>query len=556
MTTTTPRNAPANARLQGVWSRVLEGLVATGALPADAVSTPCPAPAEMLTRLLKESAAKEDVTTVLSQVLDWPIYQESVHGSALAHDDGWLFTDHGILFVEDPFDARWQHPDSLLGQHASRFQTLGLLPASLNRDDDGETVIAEAEAFVLEWIKKAAKEGHSDLNLVPHNEDYARLNARVNGQHTVLHEYPYIPKDGRPRYSVLANTLLRLAQATPGVWQTPVDGSFSVVNGKRIEVRLNMRPAEAPGATWPAIFLRLAGNAKNLPLEMVGLPKSDLTVLTSLISRREGLFLVTGPTGSGKTTLLYALIRWLLKNRSGLSIQTVEDPVELLIPGVVQTAINEKAGLTWEAAMRSLMRSDVDVIMLGEIRDEATAKHAVTLALTGHLVIATLHTKSALGTIERLEDLGISRHLIASNLIGASAQRLVRQVCPHCSQPIDLDDHPQLLERYGMLRGDEVGEAFRVAGEGCGECDHGYQGRLLLSELAVVDPATEEAIARGHTIQEIREAHRNAQHRTLWDSGFRLCRQGITTLDEMASVLGPLPAYGRVFTRYSEDRKA
>ncbi|MCB1737365.1 MAG: Flp pilus assembly complex ATPase component TadA, partial [Gammaproteobacteria bacterium] len=257
----------------------------------------------------------------------------------------------------------------------------------------------------------------------------------------------------------------------------------------------------------------------------------------------------------GKTTTLYAGLRWIQETQPGRSIQTIEDPVEAAIPGIVQTQINDAAGMGFLEGTRSLMRTFPRVILIGEIRDKETAQQAFTLAMTGHLVLATLHTGGTLKTVDRLGDLGVSRHLIAEYLRGVYAQRLIRQVCPHCSTPYRLDEDQLAMQRYGALYHHPHGnDDFRREGPGCNDCGQaGYRGRVLLTELLVVDPATADAIEGGIASRKIAETRRAEGDPNLWDRAFGLARAGTTTLDEATRVLGPLPAYGRTFSRGRED---
>ncbi|MCP5135410.1 MAG: Flp pilus assembly complex ATPase component TadA [Gammaproteobacteria bacterium] len=509
-------------------------------------------------RLLQDSTNPELVTGVLANVLGWSIYDPNVHGVPVTKDAGWSFSADGVLFVEDPFDPRWANPDAVLGTHAKAFRALGLISTVRPMVEDEEAAKAQTEEMVTEWLKNAASKGHTDLSFEPHNEHVARLYATVDGQRTLALEYPLVPDDGRPPFLLVANTLMRMAGCHPGHYQRAVDGSLSIVNGRRIEVRLAMRPVSIFGQLWPALFARLLGaGAPAQNLDAIGLPPNDLVSLKRLASRRHGLLLITGPTGSGKTTTLYALLRWIQETFPGRHIQTLEDPVEQFIPGITQTEINEAAGLGWEAGLRSLMRTNPDVILIGEIRDAVTAEHAMRLALTGHLVLATLHTNTALETIDRLLDLGVSRHLIMTHLLGAYAQRLLRRVCPSCSTPFDLNADREAMFEYGNLyRRPSASDGFRIAGDGCDKCGAGYKGRLLVSELAVINQATVEAIQADKSLRVIAQARREKGASDLWINGFELCRHGHTALDEVANVLGPYSAYGRTFTEGRESRLA
>lgn len=556
-------SAPPTALHQDIWARLLVALIEVGALPRTAATIPCPVPAEMMSRLYHDSGAQSDlVAPTVADILDMTLYHEEKHGPPALSGTDYLFLADGVaagtLFVEDPFDARWRQPANVLGNHANQFRALGLMRSRrhLDAEVDHSAVMAQAEALVTKWITEAAKKGDSDLAFVPFSESVARLYATVDGLQVVRLEYPMVPVDGRPPFLAIANTLLRLAQHPPGMYQAAVDGAFSIRNGQRIEIRLSMRPVRVAGRTWPGLFARLLhGDAHRRRLDELGLPADDLRLFKALLSAAEGLVLVTGPTGSGKTTTLYAGLRWIQETQPGRSIQTIEDPVEAAIPGIVQTQINDAAGMGFLEGTRSLMRTFPRVILIGEIRDKETAQQAFTLAMTGHLVLATLHTGGTLKTVDRLGDLGVSRHLIAEYLRGVYAQRLIRQVCPHCSTPYRLDEDQLAMQRYGALYHHPHGnDDFRREGPGCNDCGQaGYRGRVLLTELLVVDPATADAIEGGIASRKIAETRRAEGDPNLWDRAFGLARAGTTTLDEATRVLGPLPAYGRTFSRGRED---
>jgi len=271
-----------------------------------------------------------------------------------------------------------------------------------------------------------------------------------------------------------------------------------------------------------ALVLRLIPS-KILTFEEIGLPK----ICQALCRRPRGMFLVTGPTGSGKTTTLYAI--WTTINKPDINIITIEDPVEYELTGINQIPVNPKRGLTFANGLRSILRQDPDVMLVGEIRDFETAQIAIESALTGHLVLSTLHTNTAIGAIPRLVDIGIPGYLLVDSLIGVLAQRLVRRVCEHCAEPAEIT--PELLawldENVGTPR----------IGRGCGECnDTGLSGRTLISELFLPDDEVGQVMRASSEAASIEEAARRQGFKSMLVDGMERVRQGVTTMEEVLRV--------------------
>jgi Tfp pilus assembly pilus retraction ATPase PilT len=249
----------------------------------------------------------------------------------------------------------------------------------------------------------------------------------------------------------------------------------------------------------------LDGSAGLRTLDAIGFADADLQRIRGLLEQREGLVLVTGPTGSGKTTTLYAALREI--SARGVNVVTVEDPIEYRLPGIVQVQVHERAGLTFGAALRSIMRQDPDVILVGEIRDRETAEIAIQASLTGHLVLSTLHTNDAASAVTRLIDLGVAGHQIATAVKGVVAQRLVRRTCAECEAA------------------------------GCRACSGtGFRGRRAVAEILVASPEFERRVAAGASTEHIAEAARAAGCATLWESGMELVRRHETTIEELRRI--------------------
>jgi type II secretory ATPase GspE/PulE/Tfp pilus assembly ATPase PilB-like protein len=309
----------------------------------------------------------------------------------------------------------------------------------------------------------------------------------------------------------------------------PQDGRARVsVDGHRVDLRISTLPA----AEGEKVVVRiLDARATVLSLDALGFTPYDRERVGKLLELREGVVLVTGPTGSGKTTTLYSLLRDI--QRRGVNIVTVEDPVEYRLRGIVQVQVNEKAGLTFAAALRSILRQDPDVVLLGEIRDRETATIAVQASLTGHLVLSTVHTIDAPGAVTRLADIGVESFKIAAALRGIIAQRLLRRLCPACKGP--------WTGHLSAQTGAWFPEAAALrAPRGCASCSStGFRGRLAVTEVLIATPELERRIAANEPLRRLVDASRAGGMRSLWESGVAHCVAGETSPDELLRVLDP-----------------
>ena len=307
----------------------------------------------------------------------------------------------------------------------------------------------------------------------------------------------------------------------------PQDGRARVaVNGVPIDLRVSTLPA----SQGEKVVVRILDTrATVLSLDGMGLRADELERIKRLLEMREGVILVTGPTGSGKTTTLYSALRQI--QTRGVNIVTVEDPVEYRLQGVVQVQVHEKAGLTFAAALRSILRQDPDVVLVGEVRDRETAATAVQASLTGHLVLTTLHTIDAASSITRLTDIGVESYKLAAALKGIIAQRLLRRVCPQCRE-VWMDPIPDRLRAW-IPAGTPL---FRAAG--CDNCSRtGYRGRMAVVEVLVSNPEVERRISAGESVDRVADAAREGGMRSLWESGVSRVVGGETTVEELLRVL-------------------
>jgi type IV pilus assembly protein PilB len=308
----------------------------------------------------------------------------------------------------------------------------------------------------------------------------------------------------------------------------PQDGRIrAVIQDRKVDLRMSTLPT----ANGEKVVVRILDNRSiNVALEDLGFSEDSLTIWKKQIDEPHGIILVTGPTGSGKTTTLYSSLRCMDGNK--LNISTVEDPIEYHLAQANQCQVHEKIGMTFSAALRSLLRQDPDVVMLGEIRDAETAKIAVQASLTGHLVLSTLHTNDAPSSITRLINIGLEPYLIASAVNAILAQRLVRKICQHCREPYQ--PTPDMAE-FLTLQGFDPSQLFQ--GKGCDRCRKtGYAGRLGIYELLVMDDGLRDLVTRNPNVTELRKLCRERGLVTLRMDGFQKVIKGLTTIDEILRV--------------------
>lgn len=422
-----------------------------------------------------------------------------------------------------------EHPELII-EKAPR---LNALQADAAFQAGSESVIPLVNAILANAVYQRA----SDIHLEP-QENSLLIRYRIDG---LLSDVLIVPKSLQEsvlsRIKILSN--LDIAER-----RKPQDG--------RIKLRVDQSEVDLRVSSLPALYGErivtrvLEKSMATISLDRLGLLPEDCQVLRELLQRTQGMILVTGPTGSGKTTTLYAClnhIKYFTKN-----IITVEDPVEYRIPGINQVPVNEKAGVTFASGLRSILRQDPNIIMLGEIRDQDTAEIALRASLTGHLVLSTMHTNDAPSAVTRLLDIGIESHLIASTLAGVLAQRLVRRVCSSCRETYEPDE--ALLGTLGLTREQVEGRKF-MRGKGCAACHHtGHSGRLGVFEVLRVGDRLKELVAKRASERDIYLAAKEAGMRTLEEDGLVKLLSGLTSLEEIMRVVPP--RYGSKDIRISE----
>lgn len=371
-------------------------------------------------------------------------------------------------------------------------------------------------------IKEAIQQRASDIHMEP-TETNMRVRYRVDG---VLLDVLEIPRESRNSVLVRIKIISRIDIT---VNQVPQDGRFRMrVAGKEVDFRVSILPT----SHGSKIVMRILDKTRlSVGLEHLGFSQQAMALIDESIVRPFGMILVTGPTGSGKSTTLYSIISKL--NTVEKNIITIEDPVEYLVDGLTQIEARSEIGLTFATGLRAVLRQSPDIVMVGEIRDNETADIAIKAALTGQLVLSTLHTNDAAGAMTRLVDMGVEPFLVASCLILICSQRLARKICPHCKKEVEVPE-----ETLRSLHFPEDKKIVFFEGQGCERCRHtGYLGRFGLTEILVVDDAIREMLLQGRSSDEIRDYARNEKGmKLLWDDALDSLAQGKTTLAEVCRV--------------------
>lgn len=386
--------------------------------------------------------------------------------------------------------------------------------------DESQPVIRLVENLITE----AAHQGASDIHIDPLDKQL-RVRIRVDG---VLREVAAPPL---VMHRAIVSRIKVLARLDISQNRRPQDGAFSHRTGDR---EIVLRVSILPSIFGEAVVLRLLRNeSEACSMTDLGMDDGVLTRFRAQVQKPHGMILVSGPTGSGKSTTLYAALREIATPQK--NVIAIEDPVEYRSPGVRQVQVNPEAKLTFASGLRSILRQDPDVVMVGEIRDGETAQIAVQAALTGHLVLSTVHTNDSVSSVVRLRDMGVAAYLISSSLLAVMAQRLCRRICRECRTP---DQPPERLFRALGLEPDALG-GTPMRGRGCRRCiGTGYAGRVGVYELFEMNDTYAEMIVRGEPTEALRQAALAAGMRMLRDDGLDKVRAGLTTLEEVARVAG------------------
>jgi type IV pilus assembly protein PilB len=454
---------------------------------------------------VEEEAAKELPIHVMERVIAVPY---ALDGNVLR------------IAIADPGNVQAiEEEDGLLAQPEEAVDDLEV--------DDGISDVPLVR-LVNSIIFQAAEDGASDIHFEP-QEDALAVRLRIDG---VLHEVQRIPK----RMMAGVTTRLKvLAKLDIAERRKPQDGRISL-NAAAAGRMLDVRVATLPTVEGEAVVMRLLDKSKRAPtLTELGLSDEMRTKMEQIIRRPTGAILATGPTGSGKSTTLYAALTEI--NNPAINIITVEDPVEFRLNGVNQVQINARAGLTFAAALRSILRSDPDVVMVGEIRDGETAKISIEAALTGHLVLSTMHTNDAPGAITRLNEMGVEPFLTGSAVSAVLAQRLARKLCTHCCEMYTPSTDEMIKARVSPEVAAAADGVVFYRKKGCPRCGQtGYKGRIGVYQLLVMSETLEGLAASKASREELERAAIEEGMRTLWDDGLSKVAAGLTSLEELARI--------------------
>ena len=395
----------------------------------------------------------------------------------------------------------------------------------LKKEEDGNDEVDNSPIVLLvnKIIEQAVNERASDIHIEA-LEDQVRVRYRIDGS---MQEVMRYPKDLQ---SAIVARIKIVSGMNISEKRAPQDGRMTLVFNR---VEYDLRVSSLPTTFGEKVVMRIASKSGlNKEKSELGFQEEELKRFDGILKNPHGIILVTGPTGSGKSTTLYTVLNEL--NGGDVNIITVEDPVEADVDGINQVQVNEKAGLTFASALRSILRQDPDIIMIGEIRDEETASIAVKAAITGHLVVSTLHTNSAASTVTRLEDMGIEPYMVADSVVGIIAQRLVRRICPKCHVQKQMTDTDKFRLR---LRGDSNPMIYEPSESGCAYCNNsGYRGRIGVYEIMPITPTLREVISRGGGAEEIQKTALKEGLTTLRLGAAKLVLKGVTSISEVERI--------------------
>ena len=438
-----------------------------------------------------------------------------------------------------PIDVRLATPDAInraIDEHYG-VDTYKDVIGDMGSEDAGSSIaglatgneegVSEEEAPIIRYVHKliteAVKRRASDIHLEPLEKRF-RIRYRIDG---VLIEVENPPKRLQP--SIISRLKL-MANISIAEKRVPQDGRIQIVYNKK---EIDFRVSSLPTVYGESIVMRILDKeGLRLGLPELGFFSDDQAVFERIVGMADGIFLVTGPTGSGKSTTLYSALNYL--NHPDRKIITVEDPVEYQMTGINQVQVRREVGMTFAAALRSMLRQAPNIIMIGEIRDLETAEIAINASLTGHMVFSTLHTNDAPSAVTRLVDIGVKPFLVSASLRAALAQRLVRKICTQCKSVYSPD--PRVLQAIGINEIEAAGMTF-YHGEGCPRCNGiGYRGRMGIFEIFIVNEEIQQMIYEGRTLVELRTKARELGMRPMRADGVRKVGSGLTTADEVLKV--------------------
>ncbi len=371
-----------------------------------------------------------------------------------------------------------------------------------------------------EMIMDAVKKNASDIHMDPTKNDI-KIRIRIDG---ILSDYGVVP--GKYKRNMVSRIKM-IAGMNIMETRLPQDGAIKSRIGKRL---LDLRVSSLPTNNGEKVVIRILDYSKSLQgLETLGFSQTNLDKINKMIKVPNGIILVTGATGTGKSTTVYSILQKL--NTPDVNIITVEDPIEMDIAGINQVQVQSEIGLTFANVLRSILRQDPNVIMIGEIRDDETARIAVRASITGHIVLSTIHTNNSLTTIERLTDMDVERYLLGASLTGIVSQKLVRKVCPHCRILRDTNDYEKSIFKKVLKK--DVNQMYEANKNGCDHCYKGYSGRTALLEVLIINEPIRDGIIKGIPKQDLRKLVYKSDVTTLLQDGLLKVNMGETTFEEI-----------------------
>lgn len=517
-------------------------------------------PAKLVPEILDKGFPSQPIADALSDVIGLPIYNGS--DEPIVNTSSALLTTDHIMYVNNPLDRA--SLNRLVVEHGDSIYGWGILPVGADINVGGPDVIisggnhSEVDRILHEILQGALSKRASDLHFAPQGKEVF-INLRVDGQ---MLEYKRMPLDHV--YMSLANKIMIRSGKNAGEFIAPADGSFKLeLADKSLTFRMAMAPTMVDSQTWPKFTLRLPSlAAPMMNIEQLGFLDTEdfpqAETMKGLSKIPQGLILVSGPTGSGKTTTMLAMLRHMTRNMPEKCYYSIEDPVEIEVPGVNQMSTNDRSGLTFAAGLRSCLRHDPDCIMVGEIRDKETLELAVQASLTGHLVLSTIHTKTGPDAIPRMIELGLDPSLLATSLTAVIAQRMAKLLCNGCKVETTIE---------AVLRGDvrlrdssrlEVYQAFArdcrdllwepnedgeheiaIAGGGCDRCGRtGYAGRKVVAEILTMSASMERLVTEKASKGAIVDEAEKFGYKDFWQSAAVLLANKETSLEVIDRALG------------------
>jgi len=485
-------------------------------------------PDDAAVRLIPETLARKHAVIPLRKVAGKLLLAMEDPLDYGAIEDVRLYTGLAVQPVIATRSEIEQALSRLYGMQDSVEEMMIELAQPMDEDNvkEAQDVSSPIVRIVNQIIQSAVAQRASDIHIEP-QETQVLVRFRVDG---ALRTERQLPKHMQ---QVLTARIKILAGLNIAERRLPQDGRIQITADSR---KVDIRVSALPGVTGESIVLRILDQSAGIKkLSELGFSDRHRLLFEQALQRPNGIVLITGPTGSGKTSTLYSALQQL--NRPDVKIVTVEDPVEYRMSGITQVQVHAAIGLTFAAGLRSILRQDPNIVMVGEIRDAETAEIAVRASLTGHLVLSTLHTNSAIGTIGRLADMGVEPYLIASSLVCVVAQRLVRRVCRDCAVRVPMrPEERQLFVTHGLLA-DANGDSDSVMlmrGQGCVSCNKtGYKGRLAVHEVLKADEALRRLIARNADAEALRQHARERGFRTMLEDGLDKVLAGLTTTEEL-----------------------